>query len=475
MGTHINWRGAVISEPKQLVGKTLCVWGAGLEGQALLRYLRNKLGIKQNITVIDQSLDNDLASMLRQKYGAIDCRNDPSGTHCEVVLRSPAISPYSAGWKKLIAGQTPPDVSSCTVLWLGDTSRRAKTVAITGSKGKTTSATLLYNALQSLGAQVNIGGNSTHTPLLDMAEAQMNIAEISSFQAVELDAHLRPMATLLTNLYSAHTDWHGGYEQYIQDKLKLCAWREHTLTLCNAQDTLTRKYLGAAKHVLWYGTEDGMHLRNERFYYRDKLIGQLDNPCLQTAHALGNVCGVLAMLMALADTAQTANLLKNMDWALVFEALNAFQGIPHRQEYIGTYHDHHYVDDSAATIPEATLAALRAHRLRYKQAMTVLIGGQQHTQDYTALVRELRTMSDIRIVLLPDNGAYLAGLIEKAAPANTAMPAMFVAEDLQDGMRWAQQHTPKEGLILLSPAAPSIGCFTNYMERGARFCELAIG
>lgn len=462
---------AVVTDPAKIIGKKLCVWGAGIEGAALLSHLRKELGITEEIVLLDQNPDARKHDTLQGQYAPLRIKSEPASVSCDIVFRSPGVSPYSEAWQQLVQTNPAVSLSSGTALWLSHANNRKRTVGITGTKGKSSCTALLALVLEKLGHPVSVGGNSSEVPLLDMAKTAhkgdtrpLRVVEISSFQAVELGAPFKPDVVLLTNIYRAHSDWHGTHEQYVRDKLKLCADTEHSTTLCNARDANTRRYLGQSQYAEWYGDKRGFNIRAQQLYEGDTKLGKLTNPLLHAAHKHDNVCGVLGALCAVLGTSR-------LDWDTVVATLNAFGGVRHRQEYLGRHGGHHYVDDGTATVPEATLAALDVCRRRYGDHITLLLGGQQHTQDYTRLVGELCDMSHVRVVLLPDNGPEIAALFETHAPRNT--PPLFLADDLAHGVRWARKNTDSGGTILLSPAAPSTGRFVNYLERSQLFRKLA--
>jgi UDP-N-acetylmuramoylalanine--D-glutamate ligase len=155
-----------------------------------------------------------------------------------------------------------------------------------------------------------------------------------------------------------------------------------------------------------------------------------------------------------------------MDALAAAPALARFRPLPHRLQPLGAHDGWHWVNDSISTTPLATLAALES---LHGRTVTVLVGGHDRGLDWTPFVDAMRNTPPNAIVCMGANGARIEAALRSA---EIPCPIMRVA-DLAGAVAEAKTHTPHDGVILLSPGAPSFDQFKDYAERGRRFAALA--
>ena len=358
----------------------------------------------------------------------------------DLVVRSPGVSPYRPALAELLAADV--EVVTPTGWWLAR-DRRPGLVALTGTKGKSTTAAMTAHVLRAAGHDVALCGNIGRSPLTGVTGPdQTVVVELSSYQLVDLHADV-PIAGL-TTLLQDHVPWHGSVERYHADKTRLLDLADRRLA--------TRT---AAEHPAVAGRIDAVaDVRANR----DRLSDTVRAAGLVGDHLVDDA----ALAVALADAALVATG-TTASPATLLDALADFAPLPHRLTPLGWVDGRRYVDDSISTVPEATLAAVAAYRP--EGPVTVLVGGDDRGQTTAALADALRG-DDVRVVLLPPFGDRLAPILDHAGVTSTR------AEDLAAAVAIAAADTPVGGTVLLSPAAPSFGSHRDFVHRGEHFTDL---
>jgi UDP-N-acetylmuramoylalanine--D-glutamate ligase len=329
-------------------------------------------------------------------------------------------------------------------------------IAVTGTKGKSTTASLLYHCLLKAGISVELAGN-IGKPLLDYLDRKdqtdIFILELSSYQTA--DIRYSPKISILVNLFPEHIDWHGSTDTYYKDKLQLFQPGPDRHTILNYKDKMTRKLTSGWTSVRYFEKEELIHSRGNSIYDGATRLGAVSNPCLQGAHNLSNICAALSGLEA-----------AGYDPEMAMGFLDDFVGLSHRQEVLGLKEGVLYVDDSISTTPESAIAAIN----RFSgPPVTILLGGFDRQQNYEELARILCLKKIQMVITLPDNGSRIAEVVRKEIESQGGGPDLIEADDVLSAVTAARKNTPDGGIILLSPAAPSYGIFTNFEERGRMF------
>ena len=311
----------------------------------------------------------------------------------------------------------------------------------------------MHALARAAGVRSELAGNIGR-PLLDLLQVEappdLWVVELSSYQTADLEH--APTVGVVVNLYREHLDWHGTEERYFADKLRLLELRPEIAVL-NGRDARLLALAPPADRVprLLFGVDGG-------FDARDSVVldpaGALAIDMAATGllgeHNALNVAAALA-------TADAAGALPAEPQA----AVASFAPLPHRLETVLDDGAVTFVDDSISTTPESAVAALRAMAAR---PVALLAGGQDRGQDYAPLAAAIAEHGAVRVVAcLPDNGARVAAAVGAAAP-------VVEVADLDAGVAAARAALGDAGgVVLLSPAAPSYGRFTDFTERGARF------
>jgi len=372
----------------------------------------------------------------------------------DLVVKSPGISPYKSPAPEAV--QAGVRFTSGTALWFAE-NPQARTICVTGTKGKSTVSALIAHILRRSGLRVALAGNIglPLLELLDQADREPApdwwVIELSSFQARDFDG--APTIAVINNLYEEHLDWHGSRERYIADKLAIAARAGRVVV--NAEPGLLAATASIAQRSL-FGSLGGWHVADDAICRGADRVLALPALPLPGLHNARNVCAALAAIDA-----------TGLDAELLSAHVATFKPLPHRLQTLGTRDRIDYVNDSIATTPFATIEALLSLAGR---ATTVLVGGFDRGVSWRTFVDHVARHPPHAIVTMGANGAAIA-----AALATVAAPAFTLASSttLADAVTRAQALTPPGGTILLSPGAPSFDQFHDYAERGRQFARLA--
>jgi UDP-N-acetylmuramoyl-L-alanine---L-glutamate ligase len=448
---------------EQLDGLRVALWGWGREGRAAHRALRRRLPALP-LTLFCAPGEADDAHALGDALLSID--TDASAERLsafEVVIKSPGISPYRP--EAVEAAQRGTRFIGGTVLWFGE-HPQARTLCVTGTKGKSTTTALLAHLLRAGGHPTALCGN-IGLPLLELLDAdpassgdppEFWVIELSSYQTRDVAASgVRPDIAVATNIFPEHLDWHGSEARYVEDKLALFTAAKPRIAILNGADRTLAALDLPDSEVRLFGVDAGWHLRGDVVHRRERAVFDTRDVPLPGRHNRGNLCAVLAAIEALGLDAE----------ALARHAAT-FQPLPHRLQTLGTRDGIVYVNDSISTTPHATLAALDCFRAR---RVALLAGGHDRGIDWSDFVEAMRLHAPAAIVTLGQNGPKIhAGLAPVATAAGFALAE---ATDLADAVARARSLLGGEGVVLLSPGAPSFGAYRDYTERGRHFARLA--
>jgi len=416
-----------------LAGRRVGIWGYGVEGQASERRLTS---IAELVVVDDEPGRGP--HVLRTHEGGLDALKT-----CDVVLKSPGIARRRDEVAELEAHGVV--VTSALNLWLKEVDR-ARVIAITGTKGKSTTTGLVTFFLSSLGETAHALGNigrPPYDPDLDLSLGWL-VLEVSSFQSVDLE--VAPAVVVVTSLGADHLDWHGSLTQYHADKLSVTRASGEHLTLVADSPALrdASALLGGEVRFVAGGDEALAHQLG--------LVGR---------HNEENVAVALATTAAV-----TGRRLGDVRDAVRAHAKD-FTPLPGRLTVVATETttrgDVRYVDDALATSPLPTRAALDVFS---GEAVALIAGGFDRGVDYRPLAEALATSPALTaLIVTGPAGERLASAFEALRPAT----ALLRVTTMHDAVRSARAALPDKGVVLLSPAAPSFDAYQNWEERSQDF------
>jgi UDP-N-acetylmuramoyl-L-alanine---L-glutamate ligase len=432
----------------ELAGQRVAIWGFGREGRAAIRALRARVpGLSLALYCSEAEAADAQAFDAALRVFA----HEPDAVALsayDVVIKSPGISAYKPAVITAQAQGT--RFTSGTALWFAE-NPQARVIAVTGTKGKSTTTALIAHLARALGIRTALAGN-IGLPLLELLDQQADLwaVELSSFQTG--DAGALDLA-VITSLYEEHLDWHGSRERYVADKLKL-ADAARQLLVNAEQPSLLEKTAAHANRKL-FGNADGWHVANGFIRRGETDVFALEQLPVPGYHNALNACAALAALE-----------LMGFDAIAAAPALTGFRALPHRLQPLGERDGLSWINDSISTTPLATIAALDSLLGR---EVTVIVGGHDRGLDWSPFVQSVAKRSALRVVTQGANGPRIAAAM-RAAKIDVPLGDV---DKLTDAIDMARIVTPQGGVVLLSPGAPSFDQFHDYAERGRRFAEMA--
>ena len=439
----------------ELEGKRVAIWGYGREGRAALAALRWRLP-RQPVTVF---CSPDEAEPLREMQDpalrieiAVDA--DALCEH-EVVIKSPGISPYAS--PAADAALRGVRFVGGSGLWFAEPAT-GKRVAVTGTKGKSTTTALVAHLLRAAGQRTALAGN-IGLPLLELLDVQpppdVWAVELSSYQTGEAEAI--DVAVVL-NLFPEHLDWHGNEARYYADKLALVTKAAPRVAVFNAADpVLAELEVPPTTRVAWFNLADGWHLREGSVYRGERAVLDARSLPLPGRHNRLNLCAALAAIEAL-----------GLDAVKLAPAALSFRPLPHRLQSLGTRNGVEAVNDSIATTPHASIAALDCFRGR---RVAILVGGYDRGLDWGVFVERIAAEPVAAVITMGQNGPRVFEKLRALALGDR----MFLAEagEMEEAVKLGLQALGTDGVLLLSPGAPSFPRYLDYVARGRHFAKAA--
>jgi UDP-N-acetylmuramoylalanine--D-glutamate ligase len=417
------------------------IWGFGREGLAAYEHLQATRPDLSLVILNDTPLADapEGVEVLTGDAAQQALRNG----RFSLVVKSPGISLYRPEIVEAKIKGT--RFTSGTNLWF-EAHPDARTIAVTGTKGKSTVSRLIHHLLVKGGFDAKLLGNVGVAALSEAPARDWTVFELSSYQLADFD-HAAEIG-VLTNLYPEHAPWHGGVEPYYRDKLNIFRDAKTRAIANRAHEEVFKRTQNRA-NLVWFNDESGFHETGGKLFFGAREV-TVSNFALRGAHNIAN----LAAACTAAEQAGVKGLRERVDMA-------GFEQLHHRLEEFMA-HGITCVDDSISTVPQATLAALAAYAER---EIVLIAGGSDRGQTYDELAAALMRAKMAALILLPVTGARLREALQKRG----ATFAMIDGANLADAVSAARKHVPKDGVILLSPAAPSFEEFKNFEERGKAF------
>ena len=432
-------------------GKRVLVIGLGVSGFSAAKALV-ELDAKVRVTeasdgpLVKQRADHLQALGVDVEYGG----HDLDRLDADLAVISPGIPP-SAPIAQAVSRQ---GLELWSEVELAFRLADCEFLAVTGTNGKTTTTSLLAAILAESGLPTVAAGNIGF-PLIDAIGAVGSdgaiALEVSSFQLVATE-RFRPKVAVLLNVAEDHTDWHGSFEAYREAKARLV--RNQTaddVFLPNAADPTAMAIADAARsRVVAFATEDvpgnGIGVRGGRVVWRDQKVLDVEDIPLPGAAGLED-----------AVAAAGAALEYGVDARAVGRAVRAFRPLGHRLELVVSSDGIDYIDDSKATNPHATLAALRG-----MTDVVLIAGGRSKGIDLGPLAEGASSL--VAVVALGEARAELQQVFEGRVPVEAV-------DSMEEAVQAAARRSVSGGSVLLSPGCASLDMYESYVARGEDFAR----
>ena len=435
----------------ELGAARVAIWGVGREGRAAIRLLRARHP-KLPLLLLDDAADAEAP----RGFDGINCAFGAERIarvldDVDVIVKSPGVSLYRPEIET--ARHHGVRITSLLNLWFAERID-VTTICITGTKGKSTTASLVAHILGKLGRRAALVGN-IGVPIteVDPATADYAVVEVSSYQAADFDGVCD--VAVLTSLFPEHIDWHSTVDAYYRDKLNLLRHSEQAVVNCEAASTISELAQTSLQRACFFNDERGVRFRGPDIFDPRGRIGEIRNRYLARPHNASNVCAALTVAKLL-----------DIDLAAALDAMDDFAALPHRQQELGEIGGVLFVDDSISTAPESTIAAISVYAGR---DITVIVGGHDRGINYGKLVATLAQGAARAVICLGASGERIHAGLRAAAVERPEAFTSYRAQSMEEAVAYAKQVTPAGGVVLLSPAAPSYGYYRDFAERGRDF------
>jgi UDP-N-acetylmuramoylalanine--D-glutamate ligase len=344
---------------------------------------------------------------------------------------------------------------------------QGKTLAITGSNGKTTTTTLVGKILRDAGLATQVGGN-IGTPVMELVATSTpetwNVLEISSFQ-LETVVEFQPQIAVILNITPDHLDRHGSFEQYVREKEKIFARQmADDFLVLNADDKTTQMAAGRTKSQVFWFSGSRPHIKQGTFVHQNVIVfvpreGAAMEPVLPLVEiplkGAHNVENVLAAVCAARLAGVSAESIR--------ESVKTFEAVEHRLQFVATVNGVDYYNDSKATNVDATMKAVAS----FAGGVHLILGGKDKDSDYTLLEPLVRER--VKIVYTIGSAA------EKIGRQLAGVSKIVAAETLENAVSLAAASAEPGEIVLLAPACASFDQFESYGHRGRVFVKTVQG
>jgi len=382
------------------------ILGYGREGQITRKYIR-KYYPKIKIGIADEKQGKDYL----KKQGDFD-----------IAIKTPGIK------KELV--EIPH--TTATNIFFSRVSGKNTIIGITGSKGKSTTSSLIYEILKTSGKRVellgNIGNPMLEALLKPLASSTIFVLELSSYQLD--DIKFSPDIAVVTSLFPEHMDYHGSIKSYFNAKKNIINFQDKSSFLVynpksSESKEWTKNYMGKAVPF------------DSESKFETKLIGEHNKENIRAAISAAKILGI-----------------SKKD---ILKAVKNFKGLPHRMEFIGEFKGIKFYDDAISTNPDSTIMAIKS----INDIDTILLGGENRGYNFSQLEKTVKKYKIRNIVLFPDSGSKI---IRQKSGFN-----ILKTRKMDDAIKFAYKNTKRGGVCLLSCASPSYSLWKSFEEKGDQF------
>ncbi len=402
-------------------GKKIAILGYGLEGVDAEKFLKSE---GADITVLDQKFDGKYLENL---------------SSFDFIVRSPGV--YRFLPEIVRAEKAGVKITSAVKLFFE--SCPARIIGVTGTKGKGTTSTLIYEILKADGREVYLVGNigKPYLELLPKLNSKAWVVmEMSSFQLIDMD--ISPNIAVVLNITLDHMDWHKSIEEYRNAKKNIVTHQKpFDFAVVNEEyDTPKGFATGLKSKVVFF---------SKKTLKKDFKEGLL----LRGQHNLENVAAAVSVAQIVGVNEKT-----------ILSTIKNFKGLEHRLELVSEVDGRTFYNDSFATGPQPTIAAIRS----FDEPETLILGGSDKGLDFDELGEEITKRVNVKnILLIGLIGPKIGEAIKRSGFGGNL--EYLGKPDMKEIVRRAFEITPKGGVVVLSPAAASFDMFENYKDRGNQF------
>ena len=457
---------------KSIKGKRIAILGMGVSNKPSVEYFIGQKAIPVCFDKKEEKdIDEDLLSFLKENniecYFGKDNLDHLKGF--DYIFRSPSIRPDTPQIAEAVNNGAILTSEIEQVLELSP----SHIIGITGSDGKSTTTSIIYNIIKNAGLKCFLGGNigfPLFTRICEMEPDDYVVLELSSFQLLTFTKS--PEIAIVTNVTPNHLDIHKGYDEYINAKKNIFInQKPDDLVILNYDNEITKNFANEAKGKVAFFShkvklEDGIFFDEEDRTIKAGFEGKIHNLVRQKdmkligEHNCENACAAIA---ATKDIVKTG---------IIKKTIEEFPGVEHRLEFIRSINNIPWYNDSIGTSPTRTIAGL----LSFEQKLVLIAGGYDKNLEYEPIAKPVIDNCS-KLILMGQTADKIEKAVtdeinkEKEQGINVNLP-IFRCETLEDTVKKALEVAEEGEIVLFSPASASFDLFKNFEERGNKFKQL---
>ena len=444
--------------------KSIMIYGAGKSNLPLIKMLANE---KIKVTVFDDKEPKNPELNLLKENPYIDFRmGDTSvwNNFFDIIIRSPGISFFSDRISaarangSLVTSEMEIFFELCPCPIIG----------ITGSDGKTTTTSIIYEILKQSGKKVHLGGN-IGKPLLpdikNISKDDIAVVELSSFQLMSM--RRSPEIAVVTNISPNHLDYHSSIEEYIESKKQILFHQNaFSKSVLNFDNPETQKMQSCVRgKTIFFSRKQRLHTgvwiddQNNIIYSekgKDSVVINASEINLPGKHNLENYLAAIASTYEFV-TAES-----------ILKVAREFKGIPHRMELVGDFKGVLYYNDSIASTPTRTISGALS---LFDKKIILIAGGYDKKVPFDSLAREV--LDKVSVLILMGNSANkIKNEVEKLKNYSPSSIKIILAKDMEQSVNYAYENSRPGDIVVLSPACASFDLYENFEQRGNHFKDI---
>ena len=448
-----------------LKNRKVAIIGLGVSNIPLLHYMNEK---EARVTVFDDrpigKIPIDALEKIRKyeinSYFGEECLKNLKGF--DIIFRSPSCMPNRPELQEEVKHGAILTSEIEMVLQMSPST----IIGVTGSDGKTTTTTLIYEIIKAKGYKCFLGGN-IGTPLFtkieEMLPEDVVVLEMSSFQLMGME--ISPHISVITNISPNHLNIHKDYEEYINAKKNIFKYQDNNgIVVLNYDNEITREIANEANgRVIFFSSKEKL---SDGIILDDGIIKECKDKIrrhvldtkdikLRGNHNYENVCTAIAATVGLVDIDTQVNVISN------------FEGVEHRLEFVREINGVKWYNDSIGTSPTRTMAGLYS----FDEEIILIAGGYDKHLDYAPLAKPILEKVKALILMGQTADKIFYAVKQEAENQNKGIET-YMCNSLEDTINMANKIAKNGQIVLFSPASASFDLFKNFAERGEKFKEL---
>ena len=339
-------------------------------------------------------------------------------------------------------------------------------IGVTGSDGKTTTTTLIYEILKKAGYNCYVGGNigiPLFTKLNEILPDDKVVLELSSFQLIGME--ISPDISVITNITPNHLNVHKDFEEYIEAKKNIFKYQDRDgILILNYDNEITKNCAAETKgKVIFFSSKEKL---DNGYIVDGDVIKECDDKLrkhivsskeliIRGRHNYENICSAIAATKTLVDL-QTA-----------IEVIKSFPGVEHRIEFVKEINGVKWYNDSASSTPSRTISGLNA----FNEEIVLIAGGADKNLDYTPIAKPILSKVKTLILMGQTAGKIFDSVKEEQERENKEIN-IYMVNSLSQAVILAKRYATPGQVVLFSPASTSFDMFKNMYDRGQKFKDI---